>query len=80
MRESGDDTPRSQSEWAKAVLSLFDRELAGNGQEWHIDEIKGDITERYGQGYETAVEEAVMWLLKEGRIFERSPCIYKRVL
>jgi len=63
--------PRTANEWVKAVLGFFDRDLAGNGQHFSLDEILEHFPEK-----EEQVQEAVYCLLQDHRLFEISPRVY----
>jgi hypothetical protein len=66
---------RTPKEWCRAVLKLFDPELAGNGQELSL----GDIREEFS-GSEYHVDEAIHKLLEDGLLMEVSPSLYRRVV
>jgi len=75
------DSNRSSSElgYKSSVLGLFDRELANNGQSWHIDDIIEQLSETYGSGHEKQIGSAVVALIDSGRLQEISPGNYGRV-
>jgi len=63
----------------KAVSRMFDPELMGFGQTFHISDIQEEITEFLGSGLDHEVIIVVEYLVKIGWIHESSPKNFVRV-
>jgi len=66
---------QTHRELAKTVLGLFDRELANNGQVWHMDDMIAKLPELD----EAVVRETVMRLMEGGLLMEAAPAQYRKV-
>lgn len=67
---------RTPKEWCHTVLKLFDPDLANNGQELSL----GDIREEFSTNEYSEVDEALFTLLEEGLLIELTSGLYRRVV